>query len=284
MFMNTIKFNEGIAKLDFDTLKRTAGYEMAKGGLPKNRPLEHHQLIDMLADKANSIKNSSVSIDPIYCTEKQALRVMWAGNKDECPVENHLIQRLTTRIQIKSKSDKEMNMAIGLSYNEKGITIAFGANIWICSNQNVFGENLMSTYTAGRKEKMPFEKIMDVFNAWMTNFEAKKESDYKKIELMNNTIVERKELKLLYGELIESAVLSNLEGSYNAPMNQTQVAEFIRQAHSEKYEVPVGEEIKLWDLNQMGTEVLKPHYNDFTTSYQVLNNFNNFLLDKYCTV
>lgn len=279
--METINFKEGIAKLDLATLQRTVSYEMAKGGLSKTRPIEHHNLISELCDRASNIKGIDLKVDPIYATERQAMRIMHAGNKEDCPVEKYLIQRLTTRIQLISKEDKEMNMAIGLSYNEKGITLAMGPNIWICSNQNVFGNNLMSTYKSNRMDKLPFDKMFQVVESWISNYEEKRNNDYGKIELMQNTIVERGSIPLLYGELIKSAVLFNMNAVDNSPMNITQVTDFIRQSKSEEYEVPVTENVKVWDLAQMGTAVLKPHRNDFTTSYQSLNNFNNFLLKKY---
>lgn len=279
--MNTIRFEKGVAEIDFQTLTKTLGYEMAKGGLPKNRPIEHHQLIDSICDRVEAVNGLSVEIDPIYCTEKQTWRVGWAGEKDECPIDKHLIQRLTTRIQIIDKSNTDMNMAVGLSYNEKGITMGFGPNIWVCANQNVFGDNLMSTYKMGSLDKLPFDKMQDVMGAWLTNYEAKKEADYGKVTLLQNTIVDDKAVKLLYGELIEEAVLANMDGRVDAPMNVTQVGSFIRASKDELYELAVGEDMTAWNLTQMGTSVLKPQNNDYTTSYQTLNNFNNFILDKY---
>ena len=41
--MNTLKFENNIAELDLSTLERTVKYEMAKGGLPVNRPMEHYK-------------------------------------------------------------------------------------------------------------------------------------------------------------------------------------------------------------------------------------------------
>jgi hypothetical protein len=280
--MEKIVFNNGTAVLDYDTLKRTVNYEQANGKLPKNRPIEHHKLIEMICDEASVLKNANVEVDSIFCTEKNTLRVMWPGAKDECPVENHLIQRLVTRIHLINKKDKDMNMAVGLSYNEKGLILAFGPNIHICKNQNVFGDNIMSTYSYQKRDKMDFGKIIEVFRAWMLNFEKKKEADYNRIEKMKQVEVPYKEVKLLYGELIESAVLANLDGKFNSPMNQTQVAEFIRNTRDEKYEIPVGEAVNVWNLTQMGTDVLKPQNSDYTNSYHTLNNFNNFIYDKYC--
>lgn len=275
---NTLNFEKGIAEINFETLKETANYQLAKGGLRKSAPVEHHQLIDDICDKASKVKDIEIKIDPIYATERQTLRVNWAGPKEECPINNHLIQRLTTRIQLINKADTDKNIAIGLSYNERGITTAIGSNIWVCSNQNVFGDNIMSSYG---KNKLPFEKMMDVMNAWITNYEQKRDSDYGKITLLKNKVVDRKEVTLLYGELIEEAVLANMEGHQNSPMNVTQVGSFIRAAHSEEYEVPVGEDITAWDITQMGTSILKPQHNDYVTSYQTLNNFNNYIVDKY---
>jgi len=185
---NTLTFEKGLTTINRETLTRSASYELAKGTLPNSRPIPHYELLDKIIQRASKLQGITITEDPIYATEGQSLRVMWPGEKDKCPVENYLIQRLVTRIQLKSSTDNEMNMAIGVGYNEKGITMAFGPNIWVCQNQNVFGQNIMHTF--GGDRKVPFDKMMEVFEKWMLEFEQKREADYSFIERMKQREVQ----------------------------------------------------------------------------------------------
>jgi len=175
-------------------------------------------------------------------------------------------------------SDKEMNMAIGIGYNEKGITMAFGPNIWVCQNQNVFGQNIMHTF--GGDRKVPFDKMMEVFEKWMLEFNQKRDMDYQFIEKMKAREIEENAKQLLYGKLINAAVLQNMDTKQPAPLNQTQVADFIRASYSPEYEIK-DRPTTVWDLQQMGTSILKPRNTDLISIYQDNSNFNNFLVKEF---
>ncbi len=265
--------------MDLSTLARTAKYELAKGSLPASRPIEHYQLLDNLTNIASKIPNVRVEQEDIYAAEAQAMRVMWSGAKNECPVENYLIQRITTRIHLKYASDSDMNMAIGVSYNEKGISMAFGSNVWVCSNQNIFGDNIMHTF--GGDRKVPFEKMMELFHKWMLDFNMYRDQDYKMVEKMKERTIEENAKQLLYGKLIDKAVLQNLDTKQSAPLNQTQVADFIRASYSPEYLIPDTRPANVWDLHQMGTSILKPKTSDMVSLLQNQNDFSNFIINEF---
>ncbi len=273
--MSILNFEKGLATISRETLSKSASYELAKGTMPAARPISHHELLDKIVQRAAKL-NITVTEDPIYATESQSMRVMWPGKKEECPIENYLIQRLVTRIQLKTNSDTDMNMAIGIGYNEKGITMAFGPNIWVCQNQNVFGQNIMHTF--GGDRKVPFDKMMEVFEKWMLEFDHKRDADYLLIERMKAREIQEDAKQLLYGKLINAAVLQNMDTKQEAPLNQTQVADFIRASYSPEYKT---ECTTVWDLQQMGTSVLKPRSTDLVTIYQDNNSFNKFLLNEF---
>lgn len=275
----TLQFEKGVAELDLATLKRTAKYELAKGSLPASRPIEHSHFIENLCNIASKVPNISIENEKIYAAEGQAMRVMWQGKKDECPVENYLIQRITSRIHLKHTSDNEFNMAIGLSYNEKGISLAFGSNVWVCSNQNVFGENIMHTF--GGDRKVPFDKMIEIFSKWMLDFNKYRDMDYQMIERMKATEIQENAKQLLYGKLIDSAVRQNMDQKVSAPLNQTQVADFIRASYSPEYAVPLDRNATVWDMQQMGTSILKPKTSDMVTLLESQNNFSNFIIKEF---
>ena len=64
----------------------------------------------------------SISIEPIHINEKFAKRIYWDGEKNQCPIEKYLIERVVTRIMINSHDDTSLNQALAISYNENGIS------------------------------------------------------------------------------------------------------------------------------------------------------------------
>jgi hypothetical protein len=172
-----------------------------------------------------------------------------------------------------------MNMAIGVSYNEKGISMAFGSNVWVCSNQNIFGDNIMHTF--GGDRKVPFEKMMELFHKWMLDFNMYRDQDYKMVEKMKERTIEENAKQLLYGKLIDKAVLQNLDTKQSAPLNQTQVADFIRASYSPEYLIPDTRPANVWDLHQMGTSILKPKTSDMVSLLQNQNDFSNFIINEF---
>lgn len=276
---NTLTFDKGVAELDLDTLKRTAKYELAKGALPTARPVEHGALLDALTHIASLVPGISLELDKIYAAESMAMRVMYQGDKNACPIENYLLQRLTARIDLSHSSDTDFNMAIGVAYNEKGISLAFGTNVRVCSNQNIFGENIMHTF--GGDRKVPFDKMIEVFGKWMLEFNKYRDNDYELIEKMKRTEIEGNAKQILYGKLIDKAVVQNMDSKVKAPLNITQVADFIRTSYSPEYKVADDKLATVWDMQQMGTAILKPKTTDMVSLLESQNNFSNFIVNEF---
>lgn len=265
--------------MSLDTLKRTASYEMANGSLPKNRPIEHHELLSRIVDAGAKMSDTTVEVEPIWATEKQSLRVMWSGDKSDCPVENYLVQRLVTKINFKHNSDETMNSSIGVAYHEKGITLAYGTNVWVCSNLMIAGSNVIHTF--GR-DKVPFEKASDLLNGWFQNFNQMRDDSYGVIERMKSKEIGEDAKNLIFGKLIENAVLHNLDTKHEAPLNISQVNELIRASHSEEYMLAVGEPTTVWDLSQWGTSFLKANQGcDMTKVMDHSIDYNNFLVKEF---
>ena len=181
--MNTLKFENNIAELDLSTLERTVKYEMAKGGLPVNRPMEHYKLITSLKDNIQDNTKLEAKIDTIYTSERQAKQIMFDG-KGECPIENYLLERVVTKLLVEDKH-KGYKAAIGLSYTDKGIQVAFGTHVNVCSNLLVWGPNFMSTFGAN---KVKFSIMMDAFDDWMKRFQEKREQDYSIVKALQKKI------------------------------------------------------------------------------------------------
>lgn len=288
METNTIKFQENLTELDLPTLKKTVSYELAKGGLKKSAPLEHHQLIDQFKSLISSNTKFQPVLEPIYATERNTLRVMYKGDKEKCPVENYLIQRIFTKINIQEENQKKLNVAIAISYHEKGIQVAYGVNVSICKNLLIFGSNRMSTYGG---DSIKYDKMYDVLDDWLKRYEEKKERDYNIVETLQRRKVNSDELFVILGKLIYEAERNNTVHKNGASLNVSQTLRLIDNYNliykgGPKIE-DVGKAAKpvtAFDILQWGTNNLKPNEDgrDLTQLIDTSNKFSNFIVKELC--
>ena len=275
--IQTLEFNNGVAKMFLETLDRTARYNEAKG-FTNQRPIHHTNFIRGLM-KLCAKYQIAHSLSPIYASQRQALIVNYNGDIDLCPVENFLIQRLVTQINLIHPDDKGQNIAIGIGYNERGISVTFGTDIWVCSNQSIFGDNLIRTY--GR-DKTSFPDLLLNVEQWLSNYHKLRTDNYQIIQRMNETTVTSREIQNVIGELFYLAVSENLGEKVTAPLNQTQVADLVRASYLRTYQLPENQNPTVWDINQWGTHYLKPERTDLLSLQETNHRFNNYLLDNYC--
>jgi len=276
---NTILWKDSYAELDVPTLKRTVRYELAKGGLRKAAPIEHFQLLENIVEMTQIATKREVQLDPIICTEAQALRMMWAGKREECPAENYLIQRLLTRIQIQDENE-DLNMSIAVAYNESGIQVAFGTNVRICTNLNIFGGTLWSTY--GSRNKVPFDKGMEVLKSWLASFNLIRNTNIDTIEKLQKTIIMPNEIEQFEGKLLQNAVLSNNGKAVDAPLNVTEVCRMVEEIDKERSKKQdSGNDFTAWDLTNTGTAVLKPKTSNMIDLLDSTERFNSTILQYF---
>lgn len=301
-----ISFDEGYAILTLEELSKTIRLELATGGLPKNRPIEHFQLIAGIQAKIKDAVNQSivevvapreesslvpddtpdsnqqihpaaeytVEIEPIYINEKYAKRMLWQGEKNQCPIEKYLIERVVTRIIIKDDRNDKLDQAIAISYTEQGISVAIGVNVRTCANMNIFGSNIVSTYGPNR---MPYDKLWEHICLWAQNLFSIWKSDIEVIERLQTIQMDRKITDELIGRLIRKAVLQNKGEKMNSPMNVTQVCRLIEQGQQILTQEDFTDFTAWTFLNYM-TSVLKPDTADMGTLWQ-----SNFLVNQFIT-
>lgn len=279
--METINFVDGLAELNLSTLQRSTSYELAKGGLPKNRPTEHYQLINDLSSLIKDNTKLTTELESIYATEKNSLRVMYKGDKDKCPVENYLIQRIFTKINIVEPNQKNINVAIALSYHEMGIDIAYGINVSVCKNLLIFGQNHLSTYG---HNKIPYNKVLDVIDDWLKRYEEKKQYDYNIVETLQKRKVKDKELFEILGKLIYQAERNNTYHQNGSSLNVSQTLRLIDNYNIKFIDTDKKRTITAFDLLQWGTNNLKPNQDgkDLTKIIDTSNKFSNFIVTELC--
>ena len=266
---------DGYLEINRETLRSTARYELAKGGLRAVAPVEHFMLLDKIEEMVYKHTGITPVQEPITIEQNQSLRLMWNGAKDQCPTQNYLIQRATTKLNINHPSDTEHNMTVGVSYSEKGIQVAFGTNVRVCSNLSVFGENVFSTW-GDKAARVPFDKGMELLEKWVGNYAELRDRNGNIIKRLKEIEVAPERVEQLFGKLIRNAVMWNAgQKQYDTPFNVTQVHRMIEQGYANPTATTA------WDITNWGTEVNKPRTAYSPELIQRSNQWNNYILNEF---
>lgn len=271
--METLKFENGTAVAGLETLTRTVRHQLSTGQLPKSRPIEHFQFLETIAEMADKA-NLTPNLDSIYIAESKAKRINWIDKETPCPVENYLIERIATKLNLVS-SDPAKNMAIGIGFNERGISLAFGANIFVCSNMQVFGDNLQTTYN---NNKVPYSVMMQNLQNWFNEFGDIERQTFETINQLETIDIDHEVISSTIGDLFTRAVKANAGEKIQAPLNQLQVADMVRSMPLEMYQP---ENTNAYHLLQWGTHYLKPTRADMVTLNNTTVDFSNFIANKF---
>ena len=275
---NQIDFTKtGALKFNFQTLKNTASEELANGGLPKNRPVPHHKFFLWAKQLLEDSTNQKVDMSPIYITPAHTKRVMWNGEKG-APVDvNHvLVKRAVVLLKSDIVSDvagESISPTVAISYNESGIQIAFGENVYACSNMNIWGDNHLQTYG---ENKVSFESLESNVSDYMKNTVSRHQYNVGIITRLSEFEMDVKMQRNLQAELWERAV--EFGGKRGDVLNITQNTRMVEEVI--KRRIAAGNSFTAWDFTQAGTENLKPTRNDLVSLYPTIRNFNNFVSEK----
>jgi len=269
--VETLEWKSGHTEMSVEQLSKTTKYQFAMGGLPALRPVEHDAFLNQLTEIASPA--GEVNWEPIVCTEKNALMLKSdSPDKKTHPVEDYLIQQFVTKAIIHNNQSNGTSTALGVSFSSKGITVAFGQNVQVCSNMCVWGANVVRT-----SQQLKYDNMMDIIREWVSNHEAKAAEDRQKINLMKNTHINDGTVDLIWGEIIRNAVLGN-EGITTPILNVAQTGRMIRTYQDQVLDT--GEEQTMWNLMNAATEEMLPTNTDQTKIWQMHNRVSDYFLER----
>ena len=280
--MDTVTFKSNTLDINLETLKRSATHFQASGNMPNSRPVHHFELIEWVKNEMSDITGHPTTIEPISISARHSNRIRIDNNeiinpKDPCPIERLNIQRLVTRIGLDIDADvngEKLAPAVAISYNDKGIELAMGTNIFVCSNMNIFGGNKHSTYGADKINFDSMQQIMQaMFKNWMDTFER----DCVVIEKMQETQLSEHKAKQMLGELLYESVKCSLTKKEMSELDNPIIK---RSILNNSQCSRLSGFINYWDFCQAGTENLKPTSSDFVSLYPAVQSFNSYVLEK----
>jgi hypothetical protein len=273
------------AYLTVEELGQTMLLEDANGKLPRLTPVEH---VTVLNDVLNLTAQYNLQVDqkPLVISENNVRRLKWKGPKNDCPLENYLVERLVTKFELSNmgsleyEADAAGKMAVAVAYTEAaGIQIAFGHNVAICQNLNIWGENIFST-SGNDKSKVSYEKGMQLLERWLQNAEAIRKQYVERIEKLKARKLSDKMCHYILGRLFTNAVRFNAgERDVLAPLNQADCAAVVRAGYDK---LGKEKEISAWDVTNWVTEVIKPERFDMPRMLTSNHRVNEFLYNELC--
>lgn len=273
--MNTLIFEKGENSkvISLEDLSRTLTAE--DFGQTK-KTVNHFDIIPQIEEM---LKEAGLKLsDKEIIVSKSGLKILpKLDPNNESLIDAALVKNLIASFNIADYNNDEMNMKIGLSYNERGVAVAFGTNIKICSNMTIMGaKNMIYSYGP---EKVPFDKMIELIEKNIQEMDQSWKYYNEMIEKLKGKVASPQELYTIVGKLHKLAVANSyINGVNSSPLNIGETSNFTKElllAGAFESEVST-----LWDVFNVGTEVLTHSDMNIPSKWQSLAEFGNFILTE----
>lgn len=288
VFNKVLDYKESpVIALSLEELRQTVS-ERNSGGRPINS-VEHFEMFDRIIEKIQQ-SNHPYQINPIHTSDggdrnyPGVTRIPYLeGEYGAMSLQSTLLRRAIGTIDILSNEDAESVGSMAIAFHQRGIQVAYGQKIKVCSNMSIFGaENVMSTYSFGTTSKIEnVNKIIEVIGDWLHNHVEKRERDQFIMRRMKEITVDYDEVSRLIGELnIMRVRKDTLHELQNYALNQTQINQFIER-YIKKYKVNPEDVSSLWSIYNIGTEFHKAGSTDLPLIIPNNVTFSDYLIGRY---
>lgn len=269
-FAKTLPFDSENQVLNItpEALRRTVSLESVSGKMPAKQPVEHIVIIDRLQAMADQ-HGYPTRVENLYIKDAYCKRTMWPNKDIPCPLDHYLVNRVIGKIVIDRPEEKgsEFGSTIAFSYSEAGIEISLGANVWDCTNYNIFGQYRVSTFGS---KKTNFDQMLELFEKWIMRVPQFFNEVGDKIARLRHIQINENIAQKFFGQLFMDAVHQNYDPKFIAPLNQSQVAATVRNYLRNETDIHT-----MWDVCNAGTEALHIYRNDFGSVLQSIEAYND---------
>lgn len=276
--MRTLDFEKNkVEVLTLDELKNSYRENDVYG-----KPLKemyHYQVIEDLCDSAMSL-GLKLQINEIFAAQNKdkaqpGVVLLPQAEKEfgEKSLQAHILRRVYANMQITSFDDSEFSTNLAVSFHQQGVQVGFGNMVKICHNQCMLSPaQLIGTYGNGR---MPLTELLMAVKKKMEGYEQTIMFERQQLNKMKNVVLSANDLFQVIGELNTIRVACDTKeksirraGTY--PLSNTQLNVFVEKLLLCQHE---NERVTLWDLYNVGTEILKA---DKMEIPNVLNQHSSF--------
>ncbi len=262
--------NSYSTEIELNELKETRSILKFTGKYPKSKPLTHYDFIELIMNKLNNASIEYVC-NPIYVSKKEAYFI----NSMDI-----IFSNVITSFTFPAFSNDEHQLTIAIAYTDKGITVACGTQIRICSNQTILGQgNFMTTFGS---DSMPYNELITIFDLWLTKLEEKWTYYNKAIDLFKRYLINTNDIKSIIGALHIRAVQKAYLLSDMPPVfNISEMTQFSKGILSSNLLDLKENEKSLWEVYNIGTEIISHEESNLTERIKLTINFGTFIIDLF---
>lgn len=277
--MRTLNFTENkVEYLTLDELKQTIN-EHNTGSKPFNGIL-HTEFYDRTIDILERNRVNYV-VDNIAATDSKN-RIMpgvsvipaFEAQYGKGALETHLLRRVFGKITFPDYADEGHGSGIALNFHQSGLEMAYGNNVWVCSNLNIYGQNFVRTYGENSVHR---DKMFEVMENWIHKLDDFRKNDLRVIECMQETRVVNGHAVI--GLLLEEAVKqAYIDSKHDAPLNIGQCSVFTRNVLKDYKEV-LNAPISVYSMQNIASNIIKPHNSGATDLLLQGNSIGRFFTE-----
>lgn len=225
--------------------------------------IEHHQIYSEVVEMLEK-NNIAHSIMPLYAADggdanlKGVARIPYLEDQfGSKTLPATILRRVIGGIKLSDFEDDDSHGMIAINFHQRGIQLAYGQSVKVCSNMTIMGaNNCMSTYQNGLSRPMPdFRKMLEVMTTWVLQHGLKRTIDTTIMNQMRQIHLTHDQVAELIGFMTFLRVARDKFRSEKAyPINQTQV-----NVVTERYlSIPESQRpISLWNFYNHVTELHK---------------------------
>ena len=275
--IRTLNFTgvNSIETLTLDELKQTY-LEHNISGNPMHNGIYHYDLIERIGDICTNHGLDFVIADIFAAQNKRkgyegvAVAPHLEEKYGKNALQAHALRRVFTTIKINTLEDDDSNTGLAIAYHQNGIQIAIGPNVKICTNQCILSkERIVQTYGANKVSDL--NKVMEIVDDWMHNFNAHRAHDVNVLNKMKTIQTNYRDVMELIGNLTSIRVSKDskhgsLRGKIKLdtyPLTQAQITEFT-EGYLLKCLMQESDVMSLYDVYNIATELHKPGITDMS--------------------
>jgi hypothetical protein len=274
---------QSVAELPYEMLKQSKMILNPKGEPLKSRPV---QSWDLICDVEENIRKSGLKYEmaPIYVQKSGSHQVVTREEKgmfteSNTPIDRWLFDKLITEIKLPDFSNVDGTSTIAISFNDRGIQIAWGFNVRICSNLSIFsGNNSIRTYG---DDKRNYSDVLLNLNNYLSKAEELARMDMRIMDRMKEIKLSgKKALNEVIGTLYRSAVRqSYVDSKEQAPFNITTMSKLTQNIENNYQKLR--EDSSVWNLYNFGTDMIKPANVDITNIVDNNRSWGEFMVNHF---
>jgi len=279
--MRELTFKNGFEVLTLPELKSSVDERMFT-----DKPfhgIQHYSLLEEIGEILNKTNKNAIIDDIIVSPSGPSI----APGISKIPfkvdeygknaVEAHIFRRLITSFIIEH-DNPTFNTKLAVSYHQQGVSIAFGANVRICSNLSIFGYKYMHEL-----QKSQYANSFDIIRGWLSEYDENIVKFEHFFQKLHETTFNLSDTFNLIGKLTsmrvekDSKSLKNfINERNNYSLNQGQISKFAESVlimHKEKGA------LSGYDVYNVGTQLHKPEFTEVSNIIPQNTEFGEVMLE-----